>query len=62
MYMKRGTKSSARAGETTKPPTSSMTYGWRVDGGAPRQAGYAGRVCSPMTKYMQHMIAGPRHL
>jgi hypothetical protein len=23
-------------GETTKPPTSSMTYGWRVDGGAPR--------------------------
>ena len=30
--------------------------------GAPRQAGYAGRVCSPMTKYMQQMIAGPRHL
>ena len=139
--MKRGTKSSARAGETTKPPTSSMTYGWRVDGGAPRawshcrfvlplihfiqdsltsnilvslfpnrkcdrtlgaprQPGYAGRVCrcvlralthskrldsstnnhrvlrvgqrsritppicacSSMTKYMQQMIAGPRHL
>eukprot|EP01051_Picozoa_sp_SAG22_P014982 SAG22_NODE_1897_length_3356_cov_3.577832_1_plen_240_part_00 len=48
-------------GATTAPPVSSMAYGWRVDASSSaRQAGYSGRVCSPMTRYVEKMIKGPR--
>lgn len=43
-------------------PVSSMAYGWRTSSDATgRQAGYSGKLCSPMTRYMEQMISGPRH-